>query len=228
MALIFRYVNKSRMVIERFLSIFHVSYTSSLSLQKVIYSLLSDHYLSTSKICVHGYDGASSMQEKINGLKPLILQDTPSAFCIHFFAHQLQLALVALSNKHSDVDTFFYVVTNVSNTIESSFNRMESLRHHQAAKLEEVLNFREVYTGQVIDLELQEMNARFDIVTTDLLLDMASLSPDDSFANFDKEKIMKLTEYYPSEFGDHKLRELIFNLIVSLSMVKSVIADFST
>ncbi|XP_070037298.1 uncharacterized protein [Nicotiana tomentosiformis] len=64
----------------------------------------------------------------------------------------------------------------------------------------------------IIDLEFQELNDRFDVVTTDLLLGMASLNPIDSFDNFDKGRIMKLTEYYSSEFGDNKLRELGFQL----------------
>ncbi|XP_070044831.1 uncharacterized protein [Nicotiana tomentosiformis] len=239
MALILQYVNKSGMVIERFLGIVHVSDTSSSSLQKAIYSLLLDHSLSKSKIRGQGYDGAN-MQGKINGLKSLILQNTPSAYCIHRFAHQLQLALVALSKKHLDVDNFFYVVTNVLNTIGSSFKCMESLQQHQADKLEELLKFGEVFTGQdqdivnamgmfdlakkklqmmretdgtlFIDLEFQELNDRFDVVTTDLLLGMANLSPVDSFDYFDKDKIMKLEEYYPSEFGDNKHRELGFQL----------------
>lgn len=45
MALILRYVNKSGMVIERFLGIVHVNDTSSQSLKKAIYSLLLDHSL---------------------------------------------------------------------------------------------------------------------------------------------------------------------------------------
>ncbi|XP_009593753.2 uncharacterized protein [Nicotiana tomentosiformis] len=51
-----------------------------------------------------------------------------------------------------------------------------------------------------------------DVVTTDLLLGMASLNPVDSFANFDNDRIMKWAEYYPSKFGDNKLRELGFQL----------------
>jgi len=72
MALILRYVNKSGMVIERFLGIVHVNDTSSQSLKKAIYSLLLDHSLCTSKIRGQGYDGASNMQGEINGLKSLI------------------------------------------------------------------------------------------------------------------------------------------------------------
>ncbi|XP_049351647.1 uncharacterized protein LOC125816092 [Solanum verrucosum] len=253
MALILRYVNKSGMVIERFLGIVHVNDTSSQSLKKAIYSLLLDHSLCTSKIRGQGYDGASNMQGEINGLKYLILQDTSFAYSIHCFAHQLQVALVGLSKENSDVNNFFYALTNILNTIGASFKRRDSLRQHQEDKLEELLKFGEVHAGQVlqkkdqdivnamglfdlskkrlqmmredewdsmmdelfyavIDLALQELNNRFDVVTSDLLFGMASLSPVDSFANFHKDKIMKLAEYYPSEFGDKELRELNFQL----------------
>ncbi|XP_049356325.1 uncharacterized protein LOC125820946 [Solanum verrucosum] len=285
--------------------------------------------------------------------------------------------LDGLSKKNSDVDNFFYVLTNILNTIGASFKRRDSLRQHQEDKLEELLKFGEVHTGQglnqerglqrlsdtrwgshfktldnflilfssivnvlkdmkrdcpyhldrfaaknllskthefefvfmlhlmfkvllltnelnkvlqkkdqdivnvmglldlskkrlqmmredewdsmmddvslfcgkhgisiskmnedysngkskrkrsnisylhhfrvevfyvVIDLALQELNNRFDVVISDLLLGMASLSPVDSFANFYKDRIMKLVEYYPSEFGDKELRELNFQL----------------
>ncbi|XP_070045761.1 uncharacterized protein [Nicotiana tomentosiformis] len=58
----------------------------------------------------------------------------------------------------------------------------------------------------VIDLQLQELNSRFDVVSGNLLLGMASLNPANSFANFDKERIMTLAKYYPDEFGELKLR----------------------
>nr|XP_016502490.1 PREDICTED: uncharacterized protein LOC107820680 [Nicotiana tabacum]XP_016502496.1 PREDICTED: uncharacterized protein LOC107820680 [Nicotiana tabacum] len=64
----------------------------------------------------------------------------------------------------------------------------------------------------VIDLQLHELNSRFDVVTSDLLLGMACLNPVESFANFDKDRIIKLAEYYPSEFDDNKLRDLNFQL----------------
>ncbi|XP_049398939.1 uncharacterized protein LOC125862856 [Solanum stenotomum] len=152
MTLILRYVNRSGMVIERFLGIVHVNDTSQ-SFKKAIYSLLLDHSLCTSKIRGQGYDGASNMQGEINGLKSLILQDTSSAYSIHCFAHQLQLALVGLSKKNSDVDNFFYVLTNILNTIGASFKRRDSLRQHQEDKLEELLKFGEVHTGQGLNQE---------------------------------------------------------------------------
>nr|XP_009793096.1 PREDICTED: uncharacterized protein LOC104240016 [Nicotiana sylvestris] len=63
-----------------------------------------------------------------------------------------------------------------------------------------------------IDLQLSELNSRFSEVNTSLLLGMASLSPDDSFANYDKNKIMKLATYYPNEFPASKLEDLSYEL----------------
>ncbi|XP_070002704.1 uncharacterized protein [Nicotiana sylvestris] len=234
MVLILRYVNKSGMAIERFLGIVHVGDTSSSSLQKAIYFFLLDHSLSRSKIRGQGYDGAT---------------------------------LVALSKKHSDVDNFFYVVTNVllfTNELNKALQkkdqdivnamgmldlakkRLQIVRETEwNSLLDEVCSFcskhdslvpkmDEDYTlGKskhkrsevlylhhfhvevfytIIDLEFQELNDRFDVVNIDLLLGMASLSPVDSFVNFDKDRIMKLAGYYPSIFGDNKLRKLDFQL----------------
>ncbi|XP_019234688.1 PREDICTED: uncharacterized protein LOC109215121 [Nicotiana attenuata] len=60
----------------------------------------------------------------------------------------------------------------------------------------------------VIDLQLLELNSRFDVVSSNLLLGMAILNPANSFANFDKERIMTLAKHYPDEFGELKLRDL--------------------
>lgn len=59
-----------------------------------------------------------------------------------------------------------------------------------------------------IDSQLQELDRCFDTVNNDLLLGIASLSPVNSFANYDKDKIMRLAKYYPNEFGDNKFQEL--------------------
>nr|XP_033514414.1 zinc finger MYM-type protein 1-like [Nicotiana tomentosiformis] len=130
MTLVLRYVNKEGEVIERFVGIVHVSNTSAMSLKKAICSFLSDHSLSLTQIRGQGYDGASNMQGELNGVKTLILNESPSTYCIHCFAHQLQLTLVALAKKHSDVDDFFCIVTNVLNIVGASFKRRDLLREH--------------------------------------------------------------------------------------------------
>ena len=49
-------------------------------------------------------------------------------------------------------------------------------------------------------MQLQELNNRFSKVNTDLLLCMACLNPSNSFVVFDKEKLIRLAKFYPSDF----------------------------
>ncbi|XP_020409905.1 zinc finger MYM-type protein 1-like [Prunus persica] len=97
----FRYVHKKRYVIECFIGIEHVANTTSLTLKISIDALFARHHLSISRLCGQGYDGASNMNAEFNGLKTLIMKESPCAFYVHCFAYQLQLALVSLAKNHS-------------------------------------------------------------------------------------------------------------------------------
>ncbi|XP_019257611.1 PREDICTED: zinc finger MYM-type protein 1-like [Nicotiana attenuata] len=286
MALALLYVDKKGQLNEPFIGLVRVSDTSAKSLKETVLSLLIKHSLSPSKIRGQGYDGASNMQGKMNGLKALILQETPSAYSVHCFAHQLQLTLVAVAKKHKEVETFFAIVTNVLNVIGVSFKRRDQLREHQTKLLEQLLESGEVQSGKglyqerglqrlqaeafsskikafefifllylmlkvlIMSNELSkalqkkkqdivnamvflditkerlqdmrdegweplmdewlicnilELNSRFDVVSSNLLLGMTSLNPDNSFPNFDKERIMTLAKHYPDEFDELKL-----------------------
>ncbi|KAL6582636.1 hypothetical protein OROMI_004714 [Orobanche minor] len=57
-------------------------------------NLLSLHILSLSSVRGQGYDGASNMRGRYGGMKTLIQNENPCAYCVHCFAHQLQLALL--------------------------------------------------------------------------------------------------------------------------------------
>ncbi|CAN1340136.1 Zinc finger MYM-type protein 1 [Linum perenne] len=72
------YVDGKGCVLERFLGVCHVSDTKAISLKKAIESMLVKH-------------------GELNGLKTLILEESPSVYYIHYFAHRLQLALVAVA-----------------------------------------------------------------------------------------------------------------------------------
>ncbi|KAJ9545408.1 hypothetical protein OSB04_025115 [Centaurea solstitialis] len=54
----------------------------------------------------------------------------------------------------------------------------------------------------VLDMQIQEFGDRFSEVSTELLENMAALSPCDSFSKFDKSKLLKLSEMYPNDFSD--------------------------
>ncbi|KAM2968407.1 hypothetical protein FF1_028557 [Malus domestica] len=107
MAMVLRYVDDNGHVIERFVGIQHVTNTTSSSLKDVIDTLFSRNGLSISKLRGQGYDGASNMRGELNGLKTKILREQPCAYYVHCFAHQLQLALVAVAKKNIDIASFF-------------------------------------------------------------------------------------------------------------------------
>ena len=100
MTIVLWYVNEKGNVMESFLGVQHVTSTTAISLKGKIDVMLSKHGLSISKCCRQGYGGASNMNGEFKGLKTLILRENKSIYYIHCFAHQLQLALVAMAKKH--------------------------------------------------------------------------------------------------------------------------------
>ncbi|XP_074318754.1 uncharacterized protein LOC141655580 [Silene latifolia] len=78
MALCLRYVDKKGQLKERFFSIVHVGDTTSLTLKKAIAEVFKKFSLTFSRLRGQGYDGASNMQGSLNGLKTLILNESPS------------------------------------------------------------------------------------------------------------------------------------------------------
>ncbi|CAN6692637.1 unnamed protein product [Malus baccata var. baccata] len=65
---------------------------------------------------------------------------------------------------------------------------------------------------QVLDMQLKELNDRFNEVNTELLLCMACLSPVNNFASFDKAKIVHLAQLYPQDFDRMNLMNLSIQL----------------
>ena len=68
-------------------------------------------------------------------------------------------------------------------------------------------------------MQLQELNNSFSEANTNLLLCMACLNPSNSFVIFDKEKLIRLTKFYPSDFLgtdiltlDSQLQNYIFDM----------------
>ncbi|CAL9006431.1 unnamed protein product [Prunus brigantina] len=90
----------------------------------------SGNGLSLSKLQGQGYDGASNMRGELNDLKTKILREQPCAYYVHCFAHQLQLALVAVAKKNIDIAFFFFFVkaNNVVNHVGASCKRRDLLR----------------------------------------------------------------------------------------------------
>lgn len=79
---------------------------------------------------------------------------------------------------------------------------MLSLEDH-VVELQNILllhHYRVEIFCRIVDWQIQELNNRFNEVTTDLLLEIACLNPIESFSSFDIEKILRLAELYPDDF----------------------------
>ena len=75
-------------------------------------------------------------------------------------------------------------------------------------------------------MQLQELNNRFSKANTDLLLCMACLNPSNSFVAFDKEKLICLAKFYPSDFLEtdilalgSQLQNYIFEVYLLVKLV---------
>lgn len=154
LALCLRYVDKLGKVCERFLGLVHIADTSSLSLKAAIQSLLVSHHLTITQIRGQGYDEASNMKGQINGLKTLMMKESPSAYYIHCFAHQLQLVLIAVAKVDDGCVWFFSQVSRLLNIIGVSCKHHDMLRDVRAQKIKEALELGEIESGTGLNQEM--------------------------------------------------------------------------
>ncbi|XP_020987494.1 uncharacterized protein LOC107465075 [Arachis duranensis] len=97
------------------------------------------------------------------------------------------------------------------NTLAPNMNDIFVTQGRSRRKIQKVSNlhhFQVELFYQVIDRQLQELNNCFTEVNTELLLCIACLNPSDSFFAFDKEKLLRLAEFYPHEFSSTQLLAL--------------------
>ncbi|XP_015159760.1 zinc finger MYM-type protein 1-like [Solanum tuberosum] len=142
MALVLRSVNKNGEVVERFIYLVHVSDTSSCSLKKAIYSLLSVHSLSPSKI--HGQD-----QDIVNAMEFL-----------NITKKRLQdMRENGWESLLDDVSSFCDVHDILIPKLDESYfpekRKSSGVSYAQHLRVEVFV--------VVIDMQLQELNNRFDV-----------------------------------------------------------------
>lgn len=75
-----------------------------------------------------GYDGPSNMRGEMNGLKTLILNDNKSAYYVHCFSHQLQLALIGAVKIHGYISDFFESLSSLGSNVGASCSCKDLLR----------------------------------------------------------------------------------------------------
>ncbi|PIA41107.1 hypothetical protein AQUCO_02300127v1 [Aquilegia coerulea] len=153
MAVVIRFVDDKGCVIERFLGIVHVRETTALSLKAALEELFSKHGLSIGRLRGQGYDGASNMRGQFGGLKTLIMNANESAYYVHCFAHQLQLALVGVAKNHPRIALLFNLTSNALNIVGVSCKRRDLLREKHASKVIQKIQSGDILSGQGLNQE---------------------------------------------------------------------------
>ncbi|XP_028551808.1 zinc finger MYM-type protein 1-like [Dendrobium catenatum] len=153
LAVAVRYVDSLGQVVERFIGIKHVASTNTVALKEAMEDILAKHSLSIHRIRGQGYDGASNLRGEFHGLKALILNDNPHAFYVHYFAHQLQLCLVAVAKNHWHAKHLFEITSRIVNTFGASCKRSDALRAIQHDKIMFHLSKGELKSGRGLNQE---------------------------------------------------------------------------
>ncbi|XP_049375728.1 uncharacterized protein LOC125840801 [Solanum verrucosum] len=121
-------------------------------------------------------------------------------------ALSLKNGIIGLLAKHSLSQSY------VDNVIMEQFLEDVMKSRRRIAEYTILHHYQVEVFYKIIDWQRQELNNRFDKVTTDLLLGIACLNPDDSFSNLDMEKILRLVELYPDDFDKYSIVDLRFQL----------------
>ncbi|XP_058763823.1 uncharacterized protein LOC131637258 [Vicia villosa] len=127
MEVMLRLLNDKGKVVEQFIALYHVKYTTSEALKDAIYGILDRHTLSISRIRGQGYDGASNMRGEFNGLQRKILDEIPYAFYVHCYAHRLQLVVVSVASSCSSIHDFFEYISLIVTTTNASCKIRDAL-----------------------------------------------------------------------------------------------------
>lgn len=74
-------------------------------------------------------------------------------------------------------------------------------KKRNAQKRKNLNHYKFELFNTVLDKQWQELNARFNVSNTELLLCMACLNPSNLFSQFDKQKLLRFAELYPNDFS---------------------------
>ncbi|CAJ2678398.1 unnamed protein product [Trifolium pratense] len=86
--------------------------------------------------------------------------------------------------------------------MDASYRARKKPRQSTTSGVSNLHHYKHDCLFSVLDLQLHELNARFDEENIELLQCVSCLSPSSSFARFDAKKLLRMVELYPNDFVD--------------------------
>ncbi|XP_031259420.1 uncharacterized protein LOC116117550 [Pistacia vera] len=203
---ILRYVDNNGHVIERVIGLEHVTSVKALFLETSLDKLFSRCGLSMSKLRGQGYNGVCNIRGEFNDLKTLITRESE---CVSMFTALLiyfKRFFLTVASNYLPVEALFSTVRKMMNVVEASVHR-DIFWGKQALTDNQALNSKWAFKYAT-----SRLNNRFDEVNSELLICLTCLSPSNSFAAFNKQKLFRFAEFYPKEFSRLELMALEMQL----------------
>ncbi|XP_009627335.3 uncharacterized protein [Nicotiana tomentosiformis] len=119
--------------------------------------------------------------------------NTCQTFEVAFVLHLMRDVLGITNELNTSLQKKEQDIANAILLVEVAKRRLQKLREEEWDSL----------IDKIIDWQVQEPNARFNEVTTNLLIGVACLNPVDSFSSFDINKILRMAELYPDDFDEN-------------------------
>ena len=121
MSVVVRYVEvSSGNIHERFLNFVQAISLTAEGLSTLLLKILEENKLDPKQIVSQGYDGATVMSGRCNGVQKRIQEVAPKARYVHCYAHNLNLALVDCVKNVNDASEFFALLQSLYVFISSS------------------------------------------------------------------------------------------------------------
>ncbi|ESR46362.1 hypothetical protein CICLE_v10003344mg, partial [Citrus x clementina] len=234
MAIVLQYVDKNGSVIERFIGLKHVTCTTAISLKEALDQLFSKHGLSISRLPIVV---VAKKHDQVNSFFNVVANvvNVVGASCKRrdiLQEKQLLSVVEALENDDLPTHIMDQDILNAIKLVEICKKNLQIMRENgwdslhskvssfclkhdidvpnmnDAREISNMHYFRVELFFAFLDLQLQELNNRFNGVNMELLLCFACLYPNDAFAAFDKDKLVCLAQFYPNDFSPIELMAL--------------------
>ncbi|XP_070045858.1 uncharacterized protein [Nicotiana tomentosiformis] len=138
---------------------------------------------------------ARTLEERVKAKRYL---STCQTFEVAFMLYLMRDVLEITNELNTSLQKREQDIANAILLVKVAKKRLQKIREEECDSL-----IDKVSAFCIIDWQVQELNAHFNEVTTNLLVGVACLNQVDSFSSFDINKILMMAELYPNDFDEN-------------------------